>query len=240
MALFTIIIPAYNEALRIKPTLDEVIQDFPTAEIIVVDDGSTDGTGDIARDSKVKVVRIDKNSGKGMALRVGFKKASGDVIGFIDADGSTNIQDVHHIFSLAEKHPLVVGSRKMPDSHVVVKQSLSRTIASYILRLLGKLILNITVNDTLCGCKAFNKSALTKILPHLSTCGYDIDLEILYLAGKLKYGVLEVPITWTDKKASTVSLPFDGLNVFLSLIKIRLKHYDLNISSDTANIGSSG
>jgi glycosyltransferase involved in cell wall biosynthesis len=222
---YSVVIPAYNEANRIGKTLESVKSAFPGAEIIVIDDGSADGTSKVASGYGVMVQRHESNMGKGAAVRTGFRLASGGVVGFIDADGSTDMSDARRVFDKVGEWDVVVASRRLPGSVLPVDQPGPRKLAGFMLRMLVRAVLGLSIMDTQCGCKAMSRRAVDYVLPKWGSDGFEFDMELLYLCRIGGFKVLETPVKWTDVKESKVSAVRDGLRMLVRLMQIRLRHH---------------
>jgi len=231
---FSIVIPALNEKTRLPPfllALAKKLQEEPlNAEIIVVDDGGREGdyqaylkTASSINNLPVKIVRHDKNQGKGAAIQTGFRNASGNWIGFVDADGSTSPQEIVRVIKTALSSPDSDGlfaSRILMLGYNVDRR-LIRHLSGRIFTTLAWIFLDIPVYDSQCGCKFFKKD---KILPFLRLCqeqGYLLDLELIAIGYLSKLNFLEVPINWRHIPGSKVNLLSDSLKMALGILKIR-------------------
>lgn len=198
----SIVVPVFNEANRITANLDLLIDEieeyFPHFEIIVVSDGSTDGTNVrlfAFRHPGVKPILIEKNAGKGNAVRSGFQRASGDYILFIDGGMEIHPKEIRIFMGLMYLYEadIVIGSKRHPQSNV--KYPLHRRILSWLFQRLVHFLFQIDVTDTQVGIKLFRKEVVDAILPDLEINRYGFDLEILSLAKTKGYAkVLEAPI----------------------------------------------
>lgn len=226
MIKLSVIIPAYNEEKRIKPTLESYLsylsaiykRDF---EIIVVCDG-TDGTSRIVRKiskkrKEVKLLEFSHRLGKGGAVLEGFKRAGGDYIGFTDADNSVTPE---YFYKLVEKLRSsmadgVIGSRRVKGAKVLVERSLTRQMASHMFNLLVKILCGLDFKDTQCGAKVFRRKALMDVLPEIKSKGFEFDVELLW---RLKnYRVLEAPVNWRYKGESRFGLRY-GIKMFRGML----------------------
>lgn len=213
MLELSIVIPAYNEARRILPTLKS-FHDYLTAhaitfEIIVVNDGSTDHTKTLVMDfSKtypyIQVLDYDKNKGKGYALRVGMLAAKGRWCMFSDADESTPAQETEKLLDplRAGTAEIVIGSRYMQGASITLKQPFYRRVWS---RLSNKIIQRVLlpgIIDPHCGFKAFTQSAAHQLFSKAEINGWSFDLEILALARHYQFSITEVPVTWRNDNQS--------------------------------------
>lgn len=241
----SIIVPTYNETKRMPKMLESTIKhilSIPTrkAEILIVDDGSTDGTSDLAiRYAKenpevdIRVITRVRNSGKGGAVRHGMLHARGQRLLMVDADGASRFEDLELLWTaldrLDEKSPngaaIAVGSRAhLVKSEAVVKRSLLRNMLMYgfhtILRVLGV----GHIRDTQCGFKLFTRKAAQQIFPsqHLTTWIFDV--EILLLAKMLDIPVEEVPIEWHEVAGSKLNVVTDSLQMLRDLLILRSNH----------------
>jgi dolichyl-phosphate beta-glucosyltransferase len=220
---YSLVIPAYNEGNRIGKTLQDARNILgKDKEIIVVDDGSSDDTSEVARNAGAKVVRHKTNHGKGAAVRTGMSSAKGDVIGFIDADGSTAFADVERVFKAVEGCDIAIASRRLKDSVLPVDQPLARRIAGYALRLIIGIILGLGIRDTQCGCKAMHRKAAERLLARMKSTGFEFDIEMLYLAKAEGLRVCELPVTWVDQRESRVNTIRDGVRMLKYVIALRL------------------
>lgn len=231
----SVILPAYNEAASIRHTLGCVRAYLDAQayeyEVIVAADGN-DGTADIVREiaaewPKVQLTAEAGRHGKGHGLKRGVGLASGDIIGFIDADYKTPIEEITKVLPwLSEGYQLVAGSRGLSDSRVVRKQRWYRQIGSRAFAIGMRLIVGIRhVHDTQCGFKFFTRAAAREIFKRARIDGYMCDIEILWLAQRLGYRVHEVGIVWSDDGDSRLELVRGNVRNFVDLLRIRFGHY---------------
>lgn len=227
----SVIIPAYNEEKRLPAYLREIITYFDgrgeTYEVIVVDDGSQDGTArevERLRESapSVHLIKLVENQGKGCAVRTGMLAARGTLRLFTDADGATPIQELERLErSLAEGADIAVGSRTARDP--------TRTVQAQTLRKMIGSIFNITVRcsgvtgitDTQCGFKLFRAPVARVLFSTLRCHGFSFDVELLFLSQRWKYRIVEVPVHWTDQAGSKVRLVRDGLRMLYDIWTVR-------------------
>lgn len=220
---YSIVIPAYNESKRIRETILRLRVFFDDCEIIVVDDGSVDGTDMVAKDAGAIVIRHSMNCGKGSAIKTGLSHASGDIVGFIDADGSTDPQDVKKVFEYANQCDIAIGSRRVDGAVIPIEQPRYRVVSGILLRTITTHFLGLSIKDTQCGCKGMKRNIVKHLIPHLRSNGFSIDIELLYLAKKRGLSIIEIPVTWVDSGDSRVNTLFDGAKIFLDIISIRLR-----------------
>jgi len=225
----SIIIPAYNEAKRLPPTLVDVDKylkevDFP-AEVIVVDSSSTDGTPDLVlRFSHImknlELLRVE-NRGKGYAVKRGMMEARGDFRLFMDADNATTARQFEKMLPyLKSGYEVVIGSRDIPGAKLVPPQPWFRRVLGDIGNLIIQVLLLPGIWDTQCGFKCFSEEAARKIfkLSRIEKWGFDV--EVLALAKKLGYKIKEVPVVWVNDPHSKVKATA-YLTTLLDVLKIR-------------------
>lgn len=225
----SIIIPAYNEGRRIEKTLEDYVSykwKYPV-EILVILNGCKDNTLDVVskfakKHRIVKYINLAKAS-KGYALITGFKLATGDLIGYVDADNATKPKEFSKLIDNINGYDGVIGSRWVKGAVVRVKQSLARRIASRGFNLLVRTVLGLRFYDTQCGVKIYRKNAIKSILPKLKITNWAIDVSVLYPLVKAGYKIREVPTVWQDKKGSRLKLFKAIPNMFWAVIKLRLK-----------------
>ncbi|MBI4250196.1 glycosyltransferase family 2 protein [Candidatus Uhrbacteria bacterium] len=233
MKTISFILPAYNEENAIKHTVTSIAEycdakQYPY-EIIIIDDGSTDGTyrlaGEITgKNASVKALRHTSNRGKGAAVRTGMAAAQGDILLFLDADGSTNVSELDSFFPyLKENYDVVIGSRYLPESTIGKKQPHLRVVIGRIGNLLIQLLLLPGVADTQCGCKVFSRKAAQQIFSRQTIDGWGFDMEILAIARLQGLQVKEVPISWFDatNRASRFRPMKDMLRTLAELCSIK-------------------
>lgn len=233
----SIVIPAYNEEKRIRPTLAKIAQFLPEcdfqSEVIVVSDGSTDDTVKVAESfgriiPQLKVVDRQENRGKGYSVAEGVTLARGEYILFSDADLSTPIEDFYLLKAkLDEGYSVAIGSRDLPESNVAVAQPWYRRFMGLVFRTLVSALTVKGFKDTQCGFKAFTQLAAKDIFSRLTIDGFGFDVEALYIADKLGYRIAEVPVTWVNSTESKVNVITDPIKMFADLLVIRHRHREL-------------
>ena len=222
----SVVIPAYNEQARLPPTLDRLrayLAQGPMAyEIVVVDDGSSDKTSDVARAAGATVVRNDTNRGKGFAARRGMLLARGGRRLMTDADLSTPIEDLPHLMArLDEGYDVAIGSRALPASNVEVRQSPYREVMGRLFNLCVRVLAVPGLHDTQCGFKLFTAAAAERSFEPAQLDGFSFDVETLYIARRRGLRIAEVPVTWRNDTASRVG-SLNGFRAFLDLGRIRV------------------
>lgn len=223
----SIIVPAYNEEMRLPATLAKLkaylaASDWEFAEIVVVDDGSRDGTAKVAQDAGVRVLRNPGNRGKGYSVRHGMLQAKGDWALFTDADLSAPIEELETLWNAVQREgaPCVIGSRALDRSLIGVHQPRFRESMGRIFNLLMRLETGLPFHDTQCGFKLFETSAAREIFGRQLLDGFGFDVEVLFIAQRLGYRVLEVPVRWNDVAGTKVSM-WLGAKGFLDPLKVR-------------------
>lgn len=228
---YSIVIPAYNEGVRILPTLDQVVgfvrQQNWLAEIVVVNDGSRDDTAEVVRDyarrnPAVRLIENPGNRGKGFSVRNGMLHAQGEAVLFTDADLSSPIEESVKLFdSIRRGHDVAIGSRWLQSDLQTVRQPLYRQILGRAFNLALRVILGLKYKDTQCGFKAFTNRAGKEIFSRQRIRRWGFDPEILFLAHKLGYRIEEIPVAWGHDHRSKINPITDGCSMLADLLKIR-------------------
>ena len=230
----SVVIPAYNEELRLAPTLRTIraflsSQEF-TWEIVVVNDGSNDGTRDVALQEleglgeQGRVLENPGNKGKGYSVRSGMLDARGEWVLMSDADLSTPIEEVLLLLQERDKHGVVIGSRGMKESQLEERQPLYRETMGRIFNLMVQAIALPGIRDSQCGFKLFRNDAAKAVFEKVTIEGFGFDVESLFLARKLGYSIAEVPIRWINDPASKVHAVRDSIRMASDLVKVRIRH----------------
>ena len=247
----SIIIPAFNEALRLPATLDQVERFLATAglsaEVIVVDDGSRDATADVVRQRaavwpQLKLVAAEHNGGKGAAVRLGMAEARGRYRIFSDADLSVPIDDLQKLLGpLRTGAGVAIASRGLKDSQVELHQPWYRETMGKIFNRLVWIFVLGGLHDTQCGFKAFTAEVAERVFPALQTRGFGFDVEVLYRARHAGYPIVEVPTRWINSPQSRVHPVRHSTMMFLELLAIPgrvRKHPTKGIGHQDANRAS--
>jgi dolichyl-phosphate beta-glucosyltransferase len=245
-----IVLPAYNEATRLGPALDELFAYLcsapegvlpETVSVLVVDDGSTDETAALvkARPEFVAVgeqsarrgcpslgLLTESHGGKGSAVRAGMLVAEGDVLVFADADMATPPDQLPRLVAALEAADVVLGSRIQPDgSDMRASQPLFRRLVGRLFRLAAQLWVTGPVTDTQCGFKGFRVSAARDLFGRLRITGIVFDVDLIYLARRRGYRIDIVPVVWADRRGSRMhARPKLALEVAWDLVRIRFIH----------------
>lgn len=225
----SIVIPAYNEADRIPRLLDALASfvDVDHTEIIVVDDGSTDATAEIARlrfesFPNARVLELKTNQGKGAALRAGVAATRGDRVVFMDADMATDLRDLAPLLGALGDHAIAIGSRVAGGSEVSAGSRHRRLMGTSFNWMIQRLT-PLGLSDTQCGFKAF-RGPEAKVLFQLSEeSGFAQDVEILTLANEMGLSIAEVPVRWTEVAGSKVDPVTDSVKTAAELIARRAR-----------------
>jgi dolichyl-phosphate beta-glucosyltransferase len=228
----SIVIPAYNEERRLPSTLDTILawldgSPYRDAEVLVVDDGSSDGTAALVEarataDSRVRLVRNPGNCGKGYAVRHGMLEAKGEWILFSDADLSAPIEELPKLLAAAQQNDaaIAIGSRALDRSLIGVHQSQWREMSGILFNRVMRLITSLPFSDTQCGFKLFRRDAARKVFPLQRLDGFSFDVEDLFVAHVLSLATIEVPVKWNNVEGTKVSA-IQGIRSFLDLLRIR-------------------
>lgn len=225
----SIVIPAFNEEPRIGDTLRlanaYLSKQGYDAEIIVVDDGSTDRTAFVVQTlyPDVRVISYAQNRGKGYAVKTGMLAAAGDYRIFMDADGSTPISDIELFWPrFDDGADIVIGSRSLPQSQVIVRQHPFRENMGRMFNVLVKLLLIPGFIDTQCGFKGFTARSAQVVLSRQRLDGFSFDTELLYIAQRHGLRIDEVPVLWCNSPHSRVRMFADSARMFWDLFRIRV------------------
>jgi dolichyl-phosphate beta-glucosyltransferase len=228
---WSVVIPAYNEALRLGPYLDEVVAHLDGRgepyEVIVVDDGSTDGTPDAVearRHPAVRVLRLRRNSGKGAAVRVGMLEARGAYRLFADADGATPNAEMKRLEpALTAGADIVIGSRVLVDPAVSLTTRPHRVRAGRVFNWLVARLGLRGVADSQCGFKALTAEAANGLFGGLRTRGFGFDVELLLMAQAARYRIVEVAVNWADQPGSKVGVLRHGPGMLWQIVRASLR-----------------
>lgn len=228
----SIVIPAYNEEQRLPATLRAIAAYLETkpldfVEILAVDDGSRDRTAAVVReaaaaDARIRLLQNPGNRGKGYAVRHGMREARGEWILFTDADLSAPIEDLDRLEQAVQRGNAdgAIGSRAVDRSLVLKHQPPFRVFTGRIFNLAMRLVTGLRYRDTQCGFKLFRREVAQCVAARQQSDGFGFDVEILYIAQKHGYRILEVPVRWANVEGTKVSL-LKGLEAFLDPLRVR-------------------
>lgn len=229
------VMPVYNEEEIIESTLLEVYKYFKTKnykwEIIVVDDGSNDSTvkkfnafkkSKKLSSAKLKLIKVSPNRGKGNAVKVGMLEARGDFIIFSDADLSTPLVTIPKMLAKYKKgYNVVIGSRRIKGATLTKRQPKTRELLGKGYTFMTQTVTGVAISDFTCGFKGFSKVAAQEVFKRSVVARWGYDAEIIFLAKKHGYEIVEVPVEWRDREASRVKLFSDLPKSLVDTLAIR-------------------
>jgi glycosyltransferase involved in cell wall biosynthesis len=227
----SIVIPAYNESARIEAALSSVLTCVESrswdAEILVVDDGSTDGTPAIIQrwrstHPRLHLIQNPGNRGKGYSVRNGLLQSAGDIVMFTDADLSAPIEEAERLIEAIDNGAdVAIGSRWLDKQKQTIHQPIYRRFFGRCFNWVTRKVIGLPFKDTQCGFKAFKRDAAQTIFRLQTIERWGFDPEILFIARKLKYTIVEVPVTWGHDERSRISYLKDGLQMLQEMGQIR-------------------
>jgi glycosyltransferase involved in cell wall biosynthesis len=227
----SIVIPAYNECLRIESTLERVMSCVRDcnwdAEVLVVDDGSTDETAAIVQrwmqtNPRLHMVKNPGNRGKGYSVRNGLLQSAGEIVMFTDADLSAPMEEAERLMAAIDAGAdVAIGSRWLDKQRQTIHQPLYRRFFGRCFNWVTRRIMGLPFKDTQCGFKAFKREAAQVIFRLQTIERWGFDPEILFIARKLKYTIVEVPVTWGHDERSRMSYLKDGMKMLEEMVEIR-------------------
>jgi dolichyl-phosphate beta-glucosyltransferase len=252
----TVVVPAFNETARMPSMLTDALTHLSalqssgkrTSEVLIVDDGSSDGTASAALDMArahvastsdfpkaavdIRVVSLERNLGKGGAVRHGMLRARGRRLLMVDADGASRFEDLEKLWEAMdllapglEDEGVVVGSRAhMVNTAAVVKRSFLRNILMHSLHTILRVVGVDHIRDTQCGFKLFSRAAAQQIFPRQHLTTWIFDVELLLLAKQMAIPAVEVPISWHEVSGSKLNVVWDSLQMLRDLLVMRGNH----------------
>lgn len=226
----SIVIPSYNEELRLPVTLERIAAFLPDlgadTEILVVDDGSKDRTAEVAESFRkalpsLRVLSNDVNRGKGYSVRHGMVEARGRNVLFTDADLSAPIEETPKLLEALKTYDVAIGSRALDRSLIAVRESRFREFAGIVFNFIVRLILRLPFVDTQCGFKAFRREPCRIIFEQQRIERFGFDPELLYLARHHGLHTVEIPVRWAHSPATKVNMFRDSVLMFVDVFTIR-------------------
>jgi glycosyltransferase involved in cell wall biosynthesis len=227
-------VPAYNEEQRLPSTLDALLgylrqhPDYAPWEVIVVNDGSKDGTAALVQaktvyEPNLRLLENPGNRGKGYSVRHGMLKAQHDWVLFSDADLSAPIEELPKLFAAADQQsaPVAIGSRALDRSLIGTHQSAFREMGGRFFNLMVQLGTGLRLWDTQCGFKLFRCDAAKAVFERTRLERFGFDVEALFVARKLGYGIVEVPVRWNHVEGTKLNLLSDSLDMFGDIARVR-------------------
>jgi glycosyltransferase involved in cell wall biosynthesis len=228
----SIVVPAFNEERRLPKTLQSIRAYLRSrsvrAEVLVVDDGSTDATAKVVELSRaafpeLRLLSNGRNRGKGFSVRHGMLEAGGEIAMFTDADLSAPMEEADKLLAVLRDgtYDVAIGSRAVDRSLIEVRQSAFRERAGIFFNQIVRWTTGLPFQDTQCGFKAFRREKARVIFEQQRTEGFGFDPEILFLAQRRGLRIAEVPVRWAHDPATKVRMFADSLRRFLDLVAIR-------------------
>jgi dolichyl-phosphate beta-glucosyltransferase len=227
----SIVIPSYNEELRLPATLERIAEYLATValrtEVLVVDDGSGDRTAAVAESFRPKlpglrVLSNGSNRGKGYSVRHGMLEACGALVLFTDADLSAPIEESDKLIAALQRgYDVAIGSRAMDRSLISTHESLFREFAGIVFNKIVRAVLRLPFVDTQCGFKAFRRERCRIIFEQQRIEGFGFDPELLYLARHHGLQSIEIPVRWGHSPATKVNMLSDSMKMFVDIFAIR-------------------
>ena len=226
----SIIVPSFNEELRLPASLERIAAYIDSAnrstEVLVVDDGSTDRTAEVAasfskRIANLRVLQNGQNRGKGYSVRHGMQEARGEAVLFTDADLSAPIEEAGKLLSALQQYDVAIGSRAMNRKLIEVHESRFREFAGIVFNAIVRLVLLLPFVDTQCGFKAFRRERCRIIFEQQRIERFGFDPELLYLARHHGLKAIEIPVRWSHSPATKINMMRDSVLMFLDVFTIR-------------------
>jgi dolichyl-phosphate beta-glucosyltransferase len=234
----SVVVPCYNEEVRLPRTIEQIERYLGSRgdryELILVDDGSADGTRRAmeeaaARNKSIRIVALPVNRGKGRALAEGVRVSRGDYVLVTDADLSTPIEELPKLeAALAAGAGVAIGSRAIKGSRVELSQPIYRVLMGKAFNIIVQLVLLPGIWDTQCGFKLFRGDIARDVFEGLTTDGFGYDPEVLYLAKKKGVRIAEVPVVWRNSAPTKVNAIRSSLDMFRHVLRIRFRHRALS------------
>ncbi len=230
-SMLSVVIPAYNEEKRLPHvllTLAKYFNDQPyESEVIVVNDGSNDSTAEQVQNaqkqnSKIRLISYKENRGKGYAVKTGMSHAKGEFALFMDADNATPISEIEKLWPYIDTHEVIIGSRHLKDSNIVLKQPWYRVAISRLGNAVIRSLLVYGIKDTQCGFKLFSRDAYTNLFALQKIERWGFDMELLCIAQRVfDYQIKEIPVSWYNREESRLRPLRDAGKTLKELMKIK-------------------
>lgn len=226
----SIIVPSFNEELRLPATLERIAAylnaSTRSTEVLVVDDGSTDRTAEVAgsfadRMANLRVLKNGTNRGKGYSVRHGMMEARGENVLFTDADLSAPIEEADKLLAALPQFDVAIGSRAMNRELIEVHESLFREFAGIVFNRIVRIVLWLPFVDTQCGFKAFRRERCHIIFEQQRIERFGFDPELLYLARHHGLKATEIPVRWSHSPATKINMMRDSIQMFVDVFTIR-------------------
>ena len=226
----SILVPSFNEEARLAPTLESIANYIRASnhatEVLVIDDGSTDGTARLAESFRnripgLRVLSNGTNRGKGYSVRHGALQARGDYLLFTDADLSAPIEEADKLLSALHTYDVAIGSRAMNRNLIGVHESAFREFAGIVFNKIVRFMLRLPFVDTQCGFKVFRREKCRLIFEQQTIERFGFDPELLYLARHHGLSVVEIPVRWSHSPATKINMMRDSLQMFADVFIIR-------------------
>lgn len=228
----SIVTPAYNEEARLKAMLEAYAGYFvprygDQLELIVVVNGSTDRTEQVARDFAARCPQLalivePKRIGKGGAVMRGFERAAGEQVGFVDADNATPPEAFEDLITHIGDAGAIIASRWLKGSVVSPRQPLKRRVASRIFNFLVRLMFRVRITDTQCGAKLIRRDALRDVLPRLGLTHWAFDVDLVFQLRRAGHRIVEWPTTWRDMSGSRLKVGRASFEMLVAIVRLRL------------------
>lgn len=229
-ASLSIVIPAFNEELRLPASLERIAAYLKNSnremEVLVVDDGSRDRTAAVAESFRdripgLRVIANGSNRGKGYSVRHGMQEARMDLVIFSDADLSAPIEEADKLIAALDQYDVAIGSRALDRSLIAVHESAFREFAGIVFNWIVRFVLRLPFVDTQCGFKAFRRERCKIIFEQQRIERFGFDPELLYLARHHGLSAVEIPVRWAHSPATKVNMLRDSVQMFLDIFTIR-------------------
>jgi dolichyl-phosphate beta-glucosyltransferase len=226
----SIVIPSFNEELRLPASLERIAAYVNSrglqSEVLVVDDGSSDRTAEVAasfvdRLRDLRVLKNGRNRGKGYSVRNGMLEAKGERVLFTDADLSAPIEEADKLLSALEQYDVAIGSRAMNRDLIEVHESPFREFAGIIFNRIVRIVLRLPFVDTQCGFKAFRRERCRIVFEQQRIERFGFDPELLYLARHHGLKSIEIPVRWSHSPATKINMMRDSILMFADVFTIR-------------------